>query len=116
MKTMKWLMVTVLMAGMLALVGCGKGKSSAQGNEPEINGVKVAMPQLQQSLIASKDPEIQASAGKLAYGLRYGQYPAVQQELAKLAANPNLTADQKKLVATVDEQMKQVVAKGQPTQ
>jgi phage tail protein X len=115
MKMTKWLTVLV-MAGVLALAGCSKAPSAQQ--DVEVNGVKVSLPALQQSLSTSTDKDVQSSQGQMAYGLRYRNYAQVQAELAKLAANPTLTDAQKKLVAKVDEQMKQVVAKAStaPTQ
>jgi hypothetical protein len=111
MKMTKWI-VAMLMAGVLAFAGCSK--TAKVPETVDVNGVKVAMPALQQSLTASTDKDIQGSIAQMAYGLRYRNYPAVQAELVKLAANPSLSEAPKKLVATVDEQMKQVVAAPAP--
>ena len=115
MKMTNWI-VAVLVAGVLALTGCSK--SSKMPDSIDVEGVKVSMPELQKSLSTSADKDVQASVGKVGYALRYRDYPGLQAELAKLAANPNLSDAQKKLVATVQDQVKQVLAKGAgaPTQ
>lgn len=114
MKTTKWIAV-MLVAGVLTLAGCSKPPKVA--DEVEVNGVKVAMPALQKSLSPSTDKDVQNSLGKVGVAFRYRDYGIVQAGLTQLAANPALTAEQKKLVAQVDEQVKQVVAKGTaPTQ
>lgn len=118
MKMMKCLAAAMLMVGVAAWSGCSKGSkdNTPAGGTVQVNGVAVAMPQLQQSLLASKDPTVQAGAGKLAYNMRYANYAGVQDELTKLAANPSLTDDQKKLVATVQDQIKQAEAAKQAAQ
>ncbi len=111
MKMTNWLVV-MFMAGMLALVGCSKAPPPQE--TVDVNGVKVAMPALQKALSASTDKDIQNNLGTMVFGLRYRDYAGVQSSLAKLAANPSLSEEQKKLVAQVDDQLKQALAKGTP--
>jgi hypothetical protein len=108
MKMTKWILAA-LMTATLAVAGCSKAPTIP--DEIDINGVKVAMPKLQRVVGASKDAEVQNSIGKLNFGFRYRDFAAVQAELAKLAANPALTDEQKKIVAQVDEQLKQALSK-----
>jgi hypothetical protein len=112
MKTMNWA-AGIMMAGMLASVGCSKTQQQQEGPPALVmGGVKLDLPKLQQSLAADK-PQLQATVGKVMTHLRYGQYPDALAELDKLSA-AGLTDAQKKLVADVIEQVKQLMAKSSP--
>ena len=105
MKTANWMMM-FLLAGVLALVGCGKEKPKAQVME----GVTVDVPKLREAF-ATAGPDLQASVSEVAMGLRYDDYPRVFAALAKLDSAPGLTEPQKKIVATVTEEVKQLASK-----
>ena len=95
----------VLMAGTLALVGCGK--SSKETPPPRQPGV-VDLSALQ---TAFPDPsaDVKGSLDKLRFAARYGQLEAELVELDKLIAIPNLTEPQKKAVNDIIEQVQAAI-------
>jgi hypothetical protein len=100
----------ILLSGVLALAGCGKSKPAAG---PMISGVTVEVAKLQQAF-ATASPDLQTAVDAVKMGVRYGDYAATLAELDKLANNPSLTEAQKKIVAEVAEQVKQVASKAAP--
>jgi hypothetical protein len=99
-------LLIVLMAGVLALAGCGKsGKPAAQVRTPG----SVDISDLQKSF-PTPTPEIMSGLDKIRFALRYRQYDVVQAELDKLTRMPNLTDAQKKAADEVAEQVKQAIA------
>ena len=111
MKTTSW-MVIILLTGVLALVGgCGKSTPKAQDGE-EVNGVKVEMAKFQRELGSASDAKVQFGVSMVVVRFKVGEYTTVLAELNKLANNPSLTEPQKKIVADLTEQTKQVMAKG----
>ena len=111
MKKLNWLLV-VLVAAVVGLAGCSKTAKLAKTQK--VNGVDVAFPELMQSLIDNKDKDVQKALGNLAFGLRYGDLSAVQKDLDSLANNATVNDAQKKLVATVSEQVKTAAAQAPP--
>jgi hypothetical protein len=112
MKTTRYLFI-VLMAGTLALVGCGKStKETAAPRQPgvvDLGPLQTAFPD------AAGDTK--ASLDKLRFAARYGQLEAELVELDKLIAVPNLTDPQKKAVNDVIEQVKVAIqARPAPSQ
>jgi len=105
MKTANWMMM-FLLAGVLALAGCGKEKPAAT----VMNGVTVDLPKLQEAF-ATASSELQTSVSEVRMGVRYGVYARALTALEKLANAPGLTEDQKKVVAQVTEQVKQLASK-----
>jgi uncharacterized membrane-anchored protein len=95
----------VLMAGTLALAGCGK--SSKETPAPRQPGV-VDLGPLQQAF-PDATPDVKGSLDKLRFSARYGQLEAELVELDKLIAIPNLTEPQKKAVNDVIEQVKAAI-------
>ncbi len=106
MKTTKWIL-GILMVAALAFAGCSKSQAPTK---PTVDGVAVDMPELQKAF-ATATPELQASVGKVAFGLRYGDYISALKELDTLASNQSLTEPQKQVVNKVIDQMKQLAAK-----
>src|ERR1041385_7426039 len=104
----------VLCALPIAFVGAGCKKKDAGLGPVDVSGVKVDMPKLQQTFADAK-PELMAPMNETSSNLRYGFYDKAVASLEKLAAMPDLNAQQKKVVNEVLEQMKQVVAKAGPT-
>jgi hypothetical protein len=90
------------------LVACSKAPSGPQ--PAEINGVKVDVPKLQ-AAFANSSPEVMPGVTAVMADIRYGKYPEAVAELEKLSTNPNLNDAQKKAVADVLAQMKQVASK-----
>ncbi len=105
MKTANWMMMLVL-AGGLALTGCGKQAPPA----PAPMGVTVDIPKLQQAFAAA-GPDLQTALSEVSMGMRYGDYTRAFTGLDKLANAPGITDAQKKIVGEVTEQMKALASK-----
>jgi len=97
---------------LLTFNGCGKKEPPPQAAY-DISGVKVDIPKLQATFVNS--PDLQPALNQAVSQLRYGQYLQTMQALDQLASNPALNEAQKKALAEVIEQMKQVVNKVGPT-
>jgi len=110
MKT-RGLWIGIIITIVAVFTGCNK-KQPTPPSVYEINGVKVDMPALQAAVVGSPFPDIQAAVNDSSLDLRYGQYVKAYHSLDKLASDPNLTESQKKLVADVIEQVKQVMKAG----
>ena len=95
-----------LLAGVLALAGCGKPPPPP----PVQQGVTIDLPKLKEAF-AKASPELQSAAAEVARGVRYGEFPAAMAALEKIANAPGLTEPQKKIVSEVTEQVKQVASK-----
>ena len=104
MKMTQYLFI-VLMAGTLALVGCGK---SAKDTPPPRQPGVVDLSGLQQAF-PDPTPETKASLDKLRFSARYGQLEAELVELDKLINTPNITEPQKKAINDVIEQVKAAI-------
>ena len=105
MRMTQWI-VMCLLAGALALVGCGKSEPPA----PVQQGVAIDLPKLSDAF-ANATPETQSLLSAVASGVRYGEYASALAALDKLAKIPNLNEAQKKIVTEVIEQVKQVASK-----
>jgi hypothetical protein len=103
MKTTHYLLV-VLMAGVIALVGCSKSTPKAPPRQPGV----VDLTDLQQAF-PTPTPDAKASLDKLRFSARYGQYEVGLVELDKLAGLPDLTEPQKKAINDVIEQVKEAI-------
>jgi len=108
------LLIGITITILAAFTGCGK-KQPAAPSAYEINGVKVDIPALQAAFVGSPFPDIQAAVNGTSSNLRYGQYMKAFYSLDKVSADPNLTEPQKKLVAQVIDQLKQVINKAGPS-
>ena len=102
---------TLLALGLMLLTSCSKAPPAPTA--PEINGVKCDFPKLQKTFEASSS-EIQQHVSEAVQGVRYGMYDKSLEALDTLANDPNVTADQKKVVNELIEAMKQVIAKAPP--
>jgi hypothetical protein len=105
MKMIHYLLI-VLMAGVLAVAGCGK--SSKQTKAARQPGV-VDLSELMQAF-PDATPEVKGSLDKIRFATRYGQHENSLVELDKLNSLPNLTDPQKKAIADVIEQVKAAIA------
>ena len=106
MKTANWMMM-FLLAGVLALAGCGKEEKPVA---LVADGVTVDLPKLKEAFAAAA-PEVQTSVTEVAMGIRYTDYPRCFTALAKLETAPGITEPQKKMVSQVAEQLKQAASK-----
>jgi hypothetical protein len=113
MKTANWMMM-FLLAGALALAGCGK---QAKPVASVADGVTVDVPKLREAF-ATAAPEVQTSVNEVVQGIRYTDYPRCFAALDKLGAAPGITEPQKKILSQVTEQLKQAAGKAAapPTQ
>jgi hypothetical protein len=109
MKTANWMMV-VLLAGGLALTGCGKEAPKA----PVMEGIAVDVPKLQEAF-ATASADLQNLVSEVTMGVRYRDYPRATAALAKLANAPGLTEPQKKILSDITEQLKQLASKASTT-
>lgn len=101
----------VLFASLLAFAGCGKKQPPT--TPYNVNGVMVDIPKLK-AAFAMADPPLRNQVGEVATTLRYNMYDKALEQLAQVAANPNLTELQKKEVNDVMEQLKQLINKNPP--
>ena len=112
MKTQNFLFGIVI-ATAVTLTACGK-KQPPTPSAYEVSGVNVDMPALQSAFLGASQ-DLQAAVNDASADLRYGQYVKALESLDKVSSDPNLTEPQKKLVAQVIEQLKQVIAKAGPS-
>lgn len=112
MKTQNFLLGLVVTIA-LTFTACGKKQPPAP-SAYEVSGVNVDMPALQTAFVGAPQ-DAQAAVNDAASNLRYGQYVKALESLDKVASNPNLTEPQKKMVAQVIEQLKQVISKAGPS-
>jgi hypothetical protein len=109
MKRTQW-MIGGLLAGAFVLAGCHKATQEQQGLPPmELRGVKVDLPKLQEAF--KDNEELRPLAVDCLSDVRYGKNSDALAKLQKLAANPSLNDQQKKIVNDVIEQVKQLAAK-----
>ncbi len=108
MKMTKWIMICLL-AVALAPVGCGK-KDTGTTTQPQ--AVTIDVPKLR-AAFASADPELKAMSEEAIKYVQFGRsYSTGLGVLDKLANAPGATDDQKKVVAEVTAQVKQVMGGG----
>jgi len=106
MKTTPWIIV-FLVSGVLVLGGCSKPPPPAP---PAVQGVTVDLPKLK-AAFATAGPECQSALSEVAQRFRYGEYSTSIAVLARLDSAPGVTEAQKKVVAEVAEQIRQVASK-----
>jgi len=94
-----------LIAAALLLAG-GCGKSSAP-MAPQVNGVTVDLPKLTEAF-ANSSQELKSTQTQVGFNIRYGKYEEALMALDKLASDPAVTEDQKKVVNIVIEQVKKL--------
>ena len=72
-----------------------------------VNGVSLDLPQLELTIT---NREAQSYFGEVRNCFRYGDFRRAQQNIDKVASDPNLTDEQKAAVAKVADQIKQIAA------
>jgi hypothetical protein len=103
---MKWIMICLLTV-TLAPVGCSKKESQSSVKPPQVT---LDVPKLQ-AAFANASPDLKALSDEAVRNIRHGRsYPAGLAALDKLANSPGVTDDQKKVVAEVTAQVKQLMA------
>jgi hypothetical protein len=105
MKIVNW-MTMCLLAGALALTGCGKQEPAP----PVVAGVTVDLLKLRDAF-ATAGPEMQTAVSEVGMGVRYADYARALSALEKLASAPGLTGPQKKIANEVTEQVKALASK-----
>ena len=96
------------MLGLAALVAAGCHKSSDVPTTQQVNGVQVEMPRLLQSFSTSTNQDVRRLLVDAQMGLRYGDYVKSLMALDQLNNLPDVTPEQKKIIADVVEQEKKV--------
>jgi hypothetical protein len=109
MKHAGHLMAGLLAAGFLAFSGCGKSDTPPA---PEVNGVIVDIPKLTEAF-ANASPETKAAVTQIGFNIRYTKYEDALMSLDKLLNDPSTTADQKKVVNQVIDQVKKLAGSTQ---
>jgi hypothetical protein len=111
MNMTKWIMICLL-AVALAPVGCSKKDSQTSG-QPQ--AVTLDVPKLR-AAFAAASPELKAQSDDIIRNIEFGRsYSAGLAALEKLAGAPDLTEEQKKVVADVMGQVKQMMGGGAAT-
>lgn len=104
-------MVLALALGIVGFSGCKKAQEAQPS--PQIGGVTVDTPKLLQAFNHS-DPELIKTANDVSSNVRYGEYMKALEGLDKLSNDPKLTDAQKKVVADVINQVKQLASTQAP--
>jgi hypothetical protein len=99
------LLIGVLTASLLMAAGCGKSDKTPPA--PEINGVAVDIPKLNQAFVDAS-PELRQASTQVGFSVRYGKYEEALMALDKLANDVNINEAQKKVVNELIEQVKKL--------
>jgi hypothetical protein len=105
MKLPNWI-PGVLMVGVLAFSGCGKSDKSAVATST----VQVLDATKFRPAFESASPEIKAIVNKVMLSIQGSNYDEALAGLDKLAALPDLSDAQKKVVADLSDQLKKKMA------
>jgi len=98
----------------LALLGaCSKSNEADKLPPMEFEGVKVDTPRLMAEFV-NASPEIQRRVNDAVTNVRYKKYLEAMMELDEVLKSPGLNDKQKKLIAQVLDQLKEVLAKAPP--
>lgn len=90
-----------------ALVAAGCSKSDKNPPPPQMNGVTVDIPKLDQAF-ANAAPELKRDVTQAGFNIRYGKYEDALMTLDKVSNDPSLTPDQKSAVTQVIEEAKKL--------
>ncbi len=108
----KWLICVLCVALSAVLGGCGKSALTDPDQQPpmEVEGVKVDLPALQAAFLQAPQ-QVQQPVSEATSKVRYKHYGEALMELDDARKQPGLNDKQKKLLARVVEQLKEVVQK-----
>jgi len=95
------------------LGACSKSSEADKLPPMEFEGVKVDTPRLMAEFV-NAPPQLQRPVSDAITKARYKQYLQSMMALDQVLKSPELTEKQKKLIAQVIDQLKEVVAKAPP--
>jgi hypothetical protein len=98
---------------LACLSACSKSSPTDQLPSIEVEGVKLDTPQLLTEFLDAS-PELYKKVNDAVTNVRYQGYLEAMMELDGVLKGPGLNAKQKKLLAQVIDQLKQVIAKAPP--
>ena len=107
MKTTTSLLALTL-GGLLALGGTGCHRQSGSSSAPP-KTLEEGLVQLCTTL-ATASPEAQSNLTRVSYGVRYGDFAKASLALQRIASDPGLNPEQKKLVSDVGDLVKQAAS------
>ena len=99
------LMLGVAAVTLLTVVGCGKSDKIPAA--PQMDGVTVDIPKLNQAF-ENASQELKATSTSVGFNVRYGKYEDALMGLDKLANDPNVNEAQKKVVNQLIEEVKKL--------
>jgi hypothetical protein len=94
-----------VMAALLVAPGCSKSDKTPAS--AEVNGVTLDLPKFNEAF-AEADPEVKRTATEVGFNVRYGKYEEAMMALDKLANDPKVNDNQKKIVNTLIDQVKKL--------
>lgn len=104
---MKYIILVIGLTGAALLAGSGCKKGSDMPAASQINGVTVDLPKLNEAF-ANSSQELRSLVTQVGFNIRYTKYEDALMALDKLANDPNVTEDQKKVVNQLIDQVKKL--------
>jgi cell pole-organizing protein PopZ len=101
------------LAFLASLAACSKSSEADKLPPMEVEGVNVDTPRLMAEFV-NASPELQRPVNEAVTKIRYKQYLQAMMGLDEVLKRPDLNDKQKKLVAQVIDQLKEVIAKAPP--
>lgn len=98
------LLLGLMAATLIVSAGCSKDKPPPP---PQVNGVTVDIPGLTRAF-ENANPELRSAATQVGFNIRYTKYEDALMGLDKLANDPNVTPEQKKVVNDMIEAVKKL--------
>ncbi len=98
---------------LIMLGACSKSTEADKRPSMEFEGVKVDTPQLMAEFVDAT-PQLQKTVNDAVAKMRYKQYVEAMMGLDEVLKSPGLNDKQKKIIAQVMDQLKQVVEKAPP--
>jgi len=105
--------VNLLLGFVAATVMVTAGCSKSDKTPPQMNGVTVDIPKLNE-VFANASTELKGTATQVGFNIRYAKYEDALMALDKLVNDPNTTPDQKKVVNQLIDETKKLA--GAPAQ
>ncbi len=101
------------LAFLVSLGACSKSSEADKLPPMEFEGVKVDTPRLMAEFM-NASPELQKPVNDAVTKMRYKQYLQAMMALDEVLKDPGLSDQQKKLLAQVIGELKEVIAKAPP--